>query len=162
MMRRVESTGISDSLPIREVQSVLENYPVRLALLFGSRASGNAHGSSDTDIAVEFESVDRQNPAYNDVFLRLSADLRDVLSNDDVDLVDVHTLSSALAKAILERGVVLVGDQAHAEDLLRSTATTQSDERSPRERFDTALGKIDDHLGDAPSVPATDGSRGER
>jgi predicted nucleotidyltransferase len=161
-MKSVESASISDSIPTAEFQSVLREYPVRLAILFGSRASGNTHRSSDTDIAVEFESIDRKDPAYNEVFFEVSADLSDVLATEDVDLVDIHTLSPAIAEAVLEWGVVLVGDSTHAEDLLQRIAAASSDERSPRERFDAALGKIDDHLGDNSPVPATDGSRGER
>lgn len=43
------------------------------------------------------------------MFLGLSADLSDVLETDDVDLVDLHAVSPALAAAIFEHGVLLVG-----------------------------------------------------
>ena len=161
-MKSVESASLGDSLPIADIQSVLREYPVRLAILFGSHASGNAHRSSDVDIAVEFEAIDRESSTYNELFFGLGADLSDVLATDDVDVVDVQTLSPAVAESILEDGAILVGDLAHAEDLLQRIATKSSDERSPRERFDAAIGKIDDHLGDNSPVPATDGSRGGR
>lgn len=161
-MKPVESASIGDSLPIAELQSVLREYPVRLAIVFGSRASGNTHRSSDTDVAIEFESIDRESSAYNEVFFGLSADLSSELVTDDVDLVDVQTLSPAVAESILEDGVLLVGDLAYAEDLLQRIAAESSDERSPRERFDAALRKIDDHLSDNSPVRATDGSHGER
>lgn len=161
-MKPVESANLGDSLPIADLQSVVREYPVRLAVLFGSHASGDTHRSSDVDVAVEFESIDRESSAYNEVFFGLSADLSDALATDDVDLVDIQTLSPAVAESVLEDGVLLVGDAAHAEDLLQRIAAESSDERTPRERFDAALGKIDDHLGDNSPVPATDGSRGSR
>ncbi|PSQ45703.1 nucleotidyltransferase [Halobacteriales archaeon SW_6_65_15] len=161
-MKPVESASLGDSLPIADLQSVLREYPVRLAILFGSYASGNTHRSSDVDIAVEFESIDRESPAYNEMFFELGADLSDVLMTDDVDVVAVQTLSPGVAESILEDGVILVGDLAHAADLLQRIVAESSDERSPRERFDAAIGKIDEHLGDNSPVPATDGSRGGR
>ena len=160
-MKRAESADVDGSLPIGELQTVLREYPVRLAVLFGSRASGRGCPESDTDVAVEFESVDRESSAYNEVFFGLSADVSEVLATDDVDLVDVETLSPAIARAILRHGVVLVGDPAHAEDLLQRVASAPSDEQSPRERFDAALGRIDEHLGKSP-VRASDGTRGKR
>ena len=160
MMERVESANVTDALPTEKLRSVLHEHPVGFAILFGSRATGDAHRTSDIDIAVEFESIDRESSAYNEVFFGLSADLGDVLGTDDVDLVDVHTLSPAIAEVILEQGVLLVGEQRHAEDLLQRIAAP-SDERSPRKRFDAVLGKIDEHLDDSSAVPATDSSRGE-
>lgn len=161
-MKRVESTEIDGSLPIAELQSVLGEYPVQFAILFGSRAFGNAHRTSDVDVAVEFESIEREDPAYNEMFFGLSSDLSDVLESDDVDLVDVQTFSPSIGKAVLERGVVLAGDSERAEVLLERIAASSSEEPSPRERFDAALGRIDDHLGGDSGVPATEGSRGER
>lgn len=160
-MKPVESADIGDSFPLDELRSVLREHPIRLAILFGSRATGNTHRTSDTDIAVEFDSVERESSAYNRVFFGLSADLSDVLGSDDVDLVDVHTVSPAMAETVLEDGVVLVGEQQYAEDLLQRIAAAPSDEGSARERFDAALGKIDEHLSDGSAVQAADGSRGK-
>lgn len=161
-MEPVEEVELSESLPIEDLRAILREAPVRFAILFGSRATGRLHGTSDIDIAVELESVDRESPAYNEVFLGLSADLSDELGTDDVDLVDIQTLSPAVADAVLDHGVVLVGDPTHAEETLQRIRTATTETRTARERFDAALGKIDDHLGDDSAVPATDGSRGER
>lgn len=161
-MKPVEEADVGDALPTSELRSVLREAPVRFAVLFGSHASGDARRTSDTDIAVEFEPVDRKDPEYNEAFFDLSASLSNVLGTEDIDLVDVHTLSPAIAETILNHGVVLVGDSARAEALLENMASERSDDPSPRERFDAALGRIDDHLGDNSAVPATERSRGER
>ena len=161
-MKPVEEADADDSLPTSELQSVLRAAPVRFAVLFGSQASGTGRPASDTDIAVEFESVDHDDSAYNEVFFGLSARLSDVLGTDDIDLVDVHTLSPTIADAILDHGAVLVGDSARAESLLEEIASERDGDRSPRERFDAALGRIDDHLGGDSALPATEKSRGGR
>lgn len=161
-MRTVESANISESLPLEELLTILQKHPVRIAILFGSHAIGNTHQVSDIDIAVELESIERDDPAYNEAFFGLSADVSDALETDDVDLIDIHTLSPTVAEAVFEHGVVLVGDQMHAEDMLERITSERSEERSPRERFDAALEKIDEHLGGDSAVSATDGSRGER
>lgn len=161
-MKPVESANINESIPLAELRTTLQKYPIQVAILFGSHATESTHETSDIDIAVEFQSIEREEAEYNEVFFGLSADLSDVLETDDVDLVDIQTLSPSIAEAIFEHGIVLVGDQKRAEDLLQSITASQSDQQSPRERFDTALGKIDKHLGDDSAVAATDRSRGER
>lgn len=161
-MRTIASADVGDSLPIEELRDVLREYPVRLGILFGSHATGRARRTSDVDVAVEFESIDHDDPEYNEIFFGLSADLSETLATDDVDLLDVRALSPALAEAMFEDGVLLVGDPTHAESRLRRIASQRSDERTPRERFDTALRKIDEHLGGDAAVSATDGSREER
>ncbi|ADQ69105.1 nucleotidyltransferase protein [Halogeometricum borinquense DSM 11551] len=132
-----------------------------MCTLFGSHATGTTHPTSDTDIAVELETTDREDPAYNDAFFGLSADLSDALGTDDVYLVDIHTLSPSVAASVFEAGVLRIGDVAHAEDLRQRVTNTDAPDQSPRERFDTALAKIDDHLGGS-GVTATDGNDRER
>lgn len=162
-MRTVESASIDTSLDLDALRTVLREHPVQLAILFGSHATGRAHEASDIDIAVEFSDQRPADPGYNDTFLGLSADLSEALETDAVDLVDVRTVSPELATAIFENGVLLVGDQDHAVDLHRQVTRDESEPRSPRERLDTALARIDDHLdADDTEVPATGGSAEER
>ncbi|ELK44629.1 nucleotidyltransferase protein [Haloferax sp. BAB-2207] len=161
IMRTVESADIDDSLPLETLRAILQEHSVQCALLFGSYATETTHPTSDIDIAVELETTDREDPAYNDAFFGLSADLSDALGTDDVDLVDIHTLSPHVATSVFEEGVLLVGDVAHAEDLQRRVTDTSSTDKSPRERFDSALAKIDDHLGSS-AVTATDGHDDDR
>lgn len=155
-MRTAESTTLDASLDLDALQAVLREHPVRLAILFGSHATETTHATSDIDLAVEFDEHRPADPSYNDVFLGLSADLSDALETDDVDLVDLHAVSPALAAAIFENGVLLVGEAEHGAELRRQLTASESDQQSPRDRLDAALDRIDDHLDDGDAgVPVT-------
>lgn len=145
-MRTVESAEIDDTLPIETLQTTLRDHSVQCALLFGSHATATTHPTSDIDIAVELETTQREDPTYNDAFFSLSADLSEALETNDVDLVDIHTLSARVAASVFEEGILLVGDPEYAEELRRRVTDRSSNTRSPRERFDDALAKIDEHL----------------
>jgi predicted nucleotidyltransferase len=155
-MRTAESTALDAALDLDALQALLREHPIQLAILFGSHATETTHATSDIDLAVEFDEHRPSDPDYNDVFLGLSADLSDALETDGVDLVDLHTVSPALAAAIFENGVLLVGEADHAAELRRQLMARESDQQSPRDRLDAALARIDDHLGDdSAGVPAT-------
>jgi len=141
-------TAESTALDLDALEAVLRKHPVRLAILFGSHATETTHATSDIDLAVEFDDHRPADPSYNDAFLGLSVDLSGALETDDVDLVDLHTVSPALAAAIFENGSLLVGAEEHAAELRRQLTARESDQQSPRDRLDAALDRIDDHLGD--------------
>lgn len=63
---------------------------------------------------LEFDAEQPADPGYNETFFGLSADLSDALETDDVDLVDINTVSPALAASIFDRGLLLVGELEHA------------------------------------------------
>lgn len=154
-MRTAESTTLDAGLDLDALQTVLREHPVRLAILFGSHATETTHATSDIDLAVEFDNHRPADSDYNDVFLGLSADLSAALETDDVDLVDLHTVEPPLAAAIFENGVLLVGTEEHAAKLRRQLTVSGADQRSPRDRLDAALDRIDHHLGDGDTgVPA--------
>lgn len=154
-MRSLESTTLDASFDLAALQAVLREHPVRLAILFGSHAVETTHARSDIDLAVEFDDHRPADPSYNEVFLGLSADISDALETDSVDLVDLHAVSAPLAASIFENGVLLVGEVEHATELRRQLTSSKNDQRSPRERLDAALKRIDDHLGDSDAgVPA--------
>lgn len=155
-MRTVEATDIDDSLDLDTLRTTLREHPVQLAILFGSHATATTHSTSDIDIAVELEEHRPSDCGYNDAFLGLSADLSNALSTDEVDLVDLHAVSPALAATIFDHGVLLIGDQERADELRRQVTVVDSETQSPRERLDTALARINAHLGDDDvAVPAT-------
>lgn len=91
----------------------------------------------------------------------MSADLSDALDTDDVDLIDLQTVSPELAESIFEQGVLLIGDPDHATTIRNQLTAAESTDRSPRERFDAAIAKIDEHLGGS-AVTATDGETRDR
>jgi len=141
--------SVDDGVPVREtVSDVLADHPVRLGLLFGSRAREEAHESSDVDVAVVFEDLEPGDPRYTDVLFGLGADLAIALGTDDVDVVDLRRASPALVRVAFADGTVLVGDDRDVRELReRLLASADEDEsRSPAERFDDVLASIDDHL----------------
>lgn len=136
--------------PVHEtVADVLADRPVRLGLLFGSRARGETHESSDVDVAVVFDGLEPGDTEYTDVLFGLGADLSVALGTDDVDVVDLRRASSSLVRAVFDEGTVLVGDESDARELrerLLADAEDGTETRSPADRFDDVLAAIDDHL----------------
>ena len=158
-MRTAETADVDVSLDLDTVRAVLEEHPVRLAILFGSQATGTEHSASDIDIAVEFDGEQPSDPGYNETFFGLGADLSEALETDDVDLVDINTVSPALAASIFDHGLLLVGDLEYAIEQRRAIVGDEMETRSPRERLDAALAKIDAHLdGGEAEVPVSGSS----
>jgi uncharacterized protein len=155
-MRSWKEATLDESLPFERLQEVFQEHEIRLAILFGSHASGNVHSRSDVDIAVELEDIQPADAEYNERFFGLSADLCETLETDEVDLVDLQRVSPELAATIFNHGILLAGDSEHVASLRKQLTPTESSAQSPRERFDAALTKIDDHLGGS-AVTATDG-----
>lgn len=158
-MRSAEATDIEDSLPLDTIRTVLREHSVQLAILFGSYATDSTHPRSDIDIAVELD-LTPSDAGYNEALFGLSAALSERLGTDDVDLMDIHTLSPRVAESVFDRGIILVGDQTRATELRHRLTAVASTERSSRERFDTALAKINEHLDNG--VTATEEMSGER
>lgn len=129
------------------VASVLAEHPVAVGFLFGSRARGDADASSDVDVAVVFEDVGTGGSVKWDGRLRLGTNLALALETDDVDVVDLRSASPALVRAVFRDGERLVGTERDARRLREALLEdAEEDPRSPAERFDDALGAIDDHL----------------
>ena len=90
------------------------------------------------------------------MFLGLSVDLSDELNTDDIDLVDLYTVTQPLATAIFENGILLVGNSNHAAKLRRELTASGKGQQQPRERLETALDRINDYLDtDTSGLPAT-------
>lgn len=135
----------TDEGELREtVTEVLVDHPVTVGFLFGSHARGDADPRSDIDVAVAFEeSASVQSRAR----LQLGTDLALALGRDDIDAVDLRSVSPALVRAVFRDGEQLVGNK-HDAKRVREQALADADEdsRSPAQRFDDALSAIDDHL----------------
>ena len=145
-MERIETADIEPDIPAQRLRSTLDDAPVRLAILFGSRVTGRIHTQSDIDLAVEFADIEPGDPAYNETFFGLTAALSDALGTDDIDLVDIRSLSPSLARSVFDDGILVLGTVDRAETLSASILSDEPDERSPGDRFDDALRRIDEHL----------------
>ncbi len=124
---------------------VIERYPVRFAVLFGSHARGTQTEFSDIDIAVEFD----ESVADSDrtrARARLISDLSKELGTDAVDVADFAAIRPSVAVSALEHGSILVGDEKRAASLHerfeRQVTKTTHEERM--DRFDELLARIAD------------------
>lgn len=137
--------GHGGSPPLEEFRSLLSAAPVRLAILFGSHATGRAHPRSDIDIAIELDSLRPGDPGYNDVFFGLSAELS-VVAPSELDLVDIHAASPTVARSIIDHGCVLVGEESRLAELRTQLVDEDAPQRPARERFDEHLDRIENLL----------------
>lgn len=144
-MHSLSNDGNED-VPIEECIRVLDSAPVRLALLFGSQVTGKTHSRSDIDIAIELDSKRPGDSGYNDEFFGISAQLSAAAGTDNIDLVDLHSVPSHVARSILENGVVIIGDPRRVGELRRRLGDGDGPSRSPRDRFDEYLERIDELL----------------
>lgn len=143
-MREVRRGKRIGSIDCDSLVAVLSEHPVRLAILFGSHASGTTTSSSDIDLAVEFEqSVSDEK--YHDVYFALMADLMSTLEENSIDLTDITDMQPAVGASALEDGVVLRGTVARAKQHQRAfeRAASEAPERTRRERFDDLLSRME-------------------
>lgn len=117
--------------------STLEEFPVRLAVLFGSQADGTAGEGSDIDVGIEFE---RETPRGKriETILPLLADLMDVLDRDDIDVNVIGDLDPTVGRAALGSAVVLVGSADRLQNHRRAFKHLAAEEPSLRERAERA------------------------
>ncbi|MEF8786195.1 MAG: nucleotidyltransferase domain-containing protein [Haloarculaceae archaeon] len=145
-MERVEETDLGQRLPVDTLQQLFEEQQVRLAICFGSYASGRTHSQSDIDLALEFEDVRPGDDSYNDTFFRVYEAVSTALETDDVDLLDIHSLSGSLAQTVLTDGILIYGNAERVEALREQLIVEETEQQSPRDRLDTAIERIDEHL----------------
>lgn len=122
----------------------LESAPIELALLFGSRATGEAIGGSDVDVAVAYEDGVAD---VTDAHLALVADLTRILGRDDVDVVRLTAVDPRIALGALEHGRLLAGDREDVRRLRdRLEEPSREREEAVRSRIDAAERAIERRL----------------
>lgn len=125
------------SIDLAGMRAYLEDSPAAFALLFGSHAQGRAEAGSDVDVAVRFpDGMDARERfrARN----RIDAYLQD-FADGFVDVSDVESLPTPVARAAAKEGIVLVGEadeiDAFAERIEREYRETQDDRERDRREF---------------------------
>ena len=142
MARNDEGPGEIDP---EDVRTVLEHYPIRLGVLFGSRARGTSGEHSDVDVAVSFDPALTEAERHR-TRIDLIVELTRTLGTDDVDVVDLDGVRPEVGASALEDGLVLVGERELAEALhARFEAGTQSRTHAERmRRFDELLARMEE------------------
>lgn len=139
----VADGGDESAVERDRIRAVLDEHPVRLAVLFGSRAVGTADPGSDVDLAVEFE-ADIDDPG--DRFLALLVDLSVALDRNDIDLTVVDDLEPRVGLAAFTDGTVISGSTARAQrhrERFEDRVSRDRSERSLRERLDETVDNVD-------------------
>ena len=104
-----------DDKKLNPIRAVLARHPeIRLAILFGSMATGRAGRDSDVDLAVAAE-----HPLTVDTKMTLMAELAEATARP-IDLVDLHSVGTLLLGQIVKRGQRILGtDERYAEMIKR-------------------------------------------
>ncbi len=131
--------GEDTSIDLPAIRQVLETAPVRLAVLYGSQARGEATASSDVDLAVAFEEIPPEE--LTRARLALVERLTAALNTDDVDVVPLSGLSPELRHEIREDGIVLVGSADDLDAYPAREPATSHEERL--DAFDELLAEME-------------------
>ena len=104
------------------MQRVFARHPeIRMALLFGSLATGRAHPDSDIDLAVgagrALTVAER---------MRLIAELAEATGRP-VDLIDLHAVGEPLLGQILKRGRRIFGSNGAYAELIKRHVFEEAD-----------------------------------
>lgn len=121
-----------EGVDVAAIRRYLAEADVRFAILFGSRVRGDAHESSDVDVALRFpddlsptERFRRRN--------RIDADLQGH-ADAFVDVSDVDDLPLPIARAALRDGIRLVGDDRDIDAYRERVEAEYEETATERER----------------------------
>lgn len=131
-----------ESVDLDAIAAIADAFPVRAAVLYGSRARGEATERSDVDVAVTFEDG-LSSEARTDARLGLIERLATELETDAVDVVPLDRAPAALVDDVLADGILAYGSAEDVEAL--------APEASPR-RSGGTLDAFDDVLADIERV----------
>jgi predicted nucleotidyltransferase len=98
------------------VRSVLEEYPLRLAILFGSHVDGTPTPQSDVDVGVLFEE-DCSASERREMYLDLHSTIATALGTENVDVTLLDDVPPSVGRQALQAYEVLVGEPTLAEQL---------------------------------------------
>lgn len=129
------------------VRSTLEQYPLRLAVLFGSRVDGTPTPQSDVDIGILFE-TDCSASERRKLYLDLHSSIATALGTENVDVTLLDDIPPSVGRQALQSYELLVGDPALAEQFREryEAAAPLPSHKDLLERLDESLTALDDAL----------------
>lgn len=141
-MRSREEVTV-EGLDIDAIVASIDEFPVTLAILYGSYARGDARETSDIDLAVEFDdsltSVERTQTR-----VALIERVSTAVGADDVDVIPLARAPPSLVADILADGILIYGSPENLD-----TYTTRDREHTTHQ---DRLDAFDDLLADLEQV----------
>lgn len=138
-MRFVRRHGDApDALDVDALAASLEEYPLSLAMLFGSRATGTTGELSDLDVAVAFGDDVPEDRRFA-LLDEMTAALTRETGFEAVDLVDLSTVGPYPGYEIVSEGLLLLGDEDDAVELESKFLQLKLDFRPVKEEWQAAL-----------------------
>ena len=139
-MRKREEVPIPN-LDVETIVQVLDEAPVNLGILYGSRARGETTPNSDIDLAIEFEES-LSSTELTQTRLGLIERLTTELETDEIDVVPISRVPTELLEAILADGVLLYGSPENL-DKYRRQASEVTRRRDRIAEFDALLSELE-------------------
>lgn len=98
---------------VKAIKSIFQTYPtIKLAYLFGSRATGQTGPLSDYDFAIYTAGLNKEKRF--DLRLELMSRLGELLKTEAVDMVSLNDLDAPeLAYAIIQEGKLLYAEEPY-------------------------------------------------
>lgn len=104
------------------IQTTLAPHPeVRMAILFGSLATGHGHHDSDVDLAI-----DTGKPLETNVKMLLMTELAECTGRP-VDLIDLWIVGEPLLGQILKHGKRILGEDGLYAELIKRHVFNEAD-----------------------------------
>lgn len=127
------------------MKEYLARSTVVFAVLFGSHARGTADATSDVDIALCFPEEMDDHTRFH-IRNRIDADLQEY-ADGFVDVSDIDSLPTPVARAALRDGITLVGDgravEEYREAVEREYDTSADERKRERREFIDRLARGD-------------------
>lgn len=108
-MKAVKTMKSVQEADLSGLGEVLEDFPLDIAVLFGSVTASKTHGLSDLDVAIRFKE-DVEGDERLSLLDEITAKVIQTAGFSAVDLVDIDQAPPSLAYRALDRGRLLVGD----------------------------------------------------
>ena len=138
-MRFIQQRATSpESMDEDTLRASLQEFPLSMAVLFGSHANGTAHARSDLDVAVRFEDTVSDGHSVQ-LLNELTAELTRASCFEAIDLLDLDNAPPKLGYEILSRGTLLLGDESEATELEGQFLLRALDFEPVAEEWHTAL-----------------------
>lgn len=123
---------------LNQLQRHLEQFPLDLAIAFGSQVKGDAFKFSDLDIAIRFKSS-ISNKKKLELMDRITVEVMEYTGNEKIDLLDLDEASPEIGYKALKEGKLILGNKEEATELQAKFLLKKLDFASVKEEWRKAM-----------------------